>query len=110
MRKLSCDRISGTALARTRNPAIRPGNGPDAPGYIPARAGGREPVLRHRDRGIPGPDRPGRALAHGPPDEHAGIRGVRPVLPPSAAHSLGVDPLRQCPANGLEQGHLRRAC
>ena len=40
----------------------------------------RGPVLRHRDRGIPGPDRPSRALAHGPPDEHAGVRGIRPII------------------------------
>ena len=65
-------------------------------------AGQRRPVLRHRDRGVPRPDRRGRPVADGPPDERARQRGVRPgtsrglPLKKSAAHRQ-----RQCAAHRL---------
>src|SRR3546814_5913142 len=56
---------AGSPQAPVRHPAIGAGAGAGP------RAAGRGPVLRHRDRGIPRPDRIGGHVVDGPPDEPA---------------------------------------
>ena len=51
--------------------------------------------------GIPGPDRPDRHVADGPPDESAGVRGIRPVFRPPAPAKIRHHRPRQRPATGL---------
>jgi hypothetical protein len=70
------------------------------------RPGGRGPILRHRDLGIPGPNRPGRPVAHGPSDKHARIRGVRAILRSATFAEVPAHCPRERAVIGLE---VRRA-
>ena len=65
---------------------------------VPARRG---PVLRDRDRRVPGADRRGGPLDDGPPDEQRTQPGVRPVLRAHSAETVAAHPLRRRAGDGL---------
>src|SRR3546814_525974 len=86
---------AGSSQAPVRHPAIGAGAGAGP------RAAGRGPVLRHRDRGIPRPDRAGGHVADGPPDEPARGRTVRRERRAPAAEEVRDDRAWQRATNQL---------
>ena len=71
------------------------------PRHPPGIAARRRSVLRHRDRGIPRPDRASRAVAHGPPDERARVRRIRYVLRAHSTDEHTAHPSGQCTDDGM---------